>query len=170
MKSETNMDGNEFWVRLKEALAQHDDNLSKLAKRTGIPYNTLYQKCAFGKLPTDGQLQKIAGAMSMTAGDLRRGNFAEYAEFKDAPAPEEEQENVEEAEEIEKIDSDEDMTGCEVQSDNAIKAIDNSEDRLWTLGKVHDIIGLVICKDQVVNKLTALRKAIDVTIYFLEDK
>lgn len=170
MKSETNMDGNEFWARLKEVLTQHDDNLSKLAKRTGIPYNTLYQKCTFDKLPTDGQLQKIAGAMSMTAGDLRRGNFAEYAEFKDAPAPEEEQENVEEVEEIEKIDSDEDMTGCEVQSDNAIKAIDNSEDRLWALGKVHDIIGLVICKDQVVNKLTALRKAIDVTIYFLEDK
>jgi hypothetical protein len=55
-------------------------------------------------------------------------------------------------------------------SDLLIKAIDNSEDRLWALGKVHDIIGLVICKDQVVNKLTALRKAIDVTIYFLEDK
>lgn len=166
------MDGKEFWARLKEALAQHGDNLNRLAKQTGISYNVLYQKSTFGKLLTDGQLQRIAGALGMTAGDLRRGNFGEYVSITQPEAEPDTRTDVETKDAATDADDDADDDNIhDVQAANVdIDTCYDGTERLWALEKVHFIIGTVTDTETAIKKLTALRKAIDVTIYFLEDK
>ena len=164
------MDGKEFREALKSTLDNHGDNLSKLARRADIAYNTLYNKSCFNKVPTDVQLQKMAGALGMTAGDLRRGNFDEYSMIPEPVFTE--PENVEK---LIKIKPAKEETVEAVDTANTVEnkeapTIEDSTELLWALEKVHFILGTVTTMDMAVKKLTALRKAVDATIYYLEAK
>ena len=161
------MDGKEFWEALKSALDNHGDNLSKLARRADIAYNTLYNKSCFNKVPTDVQLQKMAGALGMTAGDLRRGNFDEYSMYSMTPDPVfTEPENFEKLIKI-KPAKEEPVEAVDTAKtvNKEAHTIEDSTERLWALEKVHFMLGTVTTMDMAVKKLTALRKAVDATIY-----